>query len=162
MCWSLWTLGLALLCAVVFAGQGGALKALLELPLWSPLARLTFSTYLVHPMVIMVGIAARGGMPAHFSLVHLFFLFIGYSALSGLSAFLFYFWVEGPFGELERLLFHRQAPSKAAAHKAKTVDGAEDEADSLSKDRQQQEQQQNPGTVVIVPLQEESGMAVAQ
>lgn len=66
LCWSAWTLGLAMLCAVVFAGQGGPLKALLELPFWSVLARLTFSTYLVHPMVIMVVISSRGGMPAHF------------------------------------------------------------------------------------------------
>ncbi len=77
LCWSAWTVGLALICAVVFAGQGGPLKALLELPFWSPLARLTFSTYLVHPMVILVVISSRNGMPAHFRYVCMRCLCVG-------------------------------------------------------------------------------------
>lgn len=46
------------------------------------------------------------------SLVYLFSLFIGYSAISGLAALIFYFWIEAPFGELERLLFSRAPATK--------------------------------------------------
>lgn len=142
-----------MVCAVVFAGRGGPLKALLELPLWSPLARLVFATYLVHPMTIQVVIASRGGAPAHFSLVYLFYQFVGYSAVSGLAAFLFYMWVEGPFGELERLLFHRPS-SRAGGSKSGKKEGTE--AAEVEK----------PASVVVVPVQlteagEGSGSAAA-
>lgn len=138
LCWSAWAFGLALLCAVVFAGKGGPLKTLLELPLWSPLARLVFSTYLVHPMTIQVVIASRGGAPAHFSLVYLFNQFIGYSAISGLTSFLFFLWVEGPFGELERVLFHRPSRKKELSVVGKNLDAHEVETQA---------------SVVVVPVQ---------
>lgn len=59
------------------------------------------------------------------SLVFLFYQFIGYSALAGLTSFLFYFWVEAPFGELERLLFHR--PTTGGMGNGKVVEGLQTE-----------------------------------
>lgn len=41
----------------------------------------------------------------HSSLVSIFNEFIGFSAVSGIAAVVFYFLVEAPFGEAERLLF---------------------------------------------------------
>lgn len=46
-------------------------------------------------------------------MLHLFNAFLGYSALSGLSAVVFFFLVEAPFGELERLLFSGLPPPKS-------------------------------------------------
>lgn len=88
-------------------------------------------------MVIQVVIGARGGTPAHFSLVFLFYQFIGYSALAGLTSFLFYFWVEAPFGEVERLLFH---PAQGAGGKGK--------GDVVEPDTEKQAH----ASVVVVPV----------
>lgn len=71
------------------------------------------------------------------SLVYLFHLFIGYSALAGLTACLFYFWVEAPFGELERLLFQRRP---APAIKGVVVEEERIKEDPLA------------GVVVVVPV----------
>jgi hypothetical protein len=108
-----WALGLACICAVLFTGQGGWLKRLLELPFWSVAARLTFSTYLVHPMTIWVILGSRGGQPYHFSLVGIFADFVCFSTMSLIAAVVFYFVVEGPFGEVEKWVFKgRKGPSK--------------------------------------------------
>lgn len=88
-------------------------------------------------MTIQVVIGSRGGAPAHFSLVYLFHQFIGYSAISGLTSFFFYLWVEGPFGELERLLFHR--PSRKGGKREVSGTGKSVDTEEAS--------------VVVVPVQ---------
>eukprot|EP00624_Nannochloropsis_granulata_P007708 evm.model.NODE_910_length_7741_cov_21.375921.1 len=45
-----WVMGLVLLCGVLALGRGGWIKTFLELPFWAVPSRLTYSTYLVHPM----------------------------------------------------------------------------------------------------------------
>lgn len=158
-----WVLGLALICAVLFAGQGGLLKTLLvrawvcyvcvmlfsldsfcgtachthnnetqtepphtstkpsqkpkqqEQPFWSVLARLVYSCYLVHPMTIWLILGSRGGQPFHFSLISVTSELLGFAAMSGLAAVVFYFFVEAPFGEAERLLFKPPARKKETA-----------------------------------------------
>jgi hypothetical protein len=108
-------------------------------------------------MVILVVISSRGGMPAHFSLVYLFYQFMGYSALSGLTAFLFYFWVEAPFGELERLLFHRRA---AGGGRTLLQSEKEKEVEALSGPVGDDDDRQ---AVVIVPVAPVDGrVTVAQ
>jgi len=49
--WSGWVVGLVLLCGVLALGRGGWIKRFLEMPFWAVTSRLTYSTYLVHPMV---------------------------------------------------------------------------------------------------------------
>jgi len=112
-----WVLGLALVCAVLFAGQGGPLKRLLELPFWSVAARLTFATYLVHPMVIWVILGNRGGQPYHFTVVSIASDFVGFSTMSLVAAVAFFFVVEGPFGELERWAFKGRERAKTTTGK---------------------------------------------
>lgn len=121
---SAWVLGLGLVCAVLFAGQGGLLKTLLELPFWSVLARLTYSVYLVHPMTIWVILASRGGQPYHFSLVALFSDFVGFSAMSAIAGLVFFFLVEAPFGEFERLIFKGGSGASRAVEKQLSGGGA--------------------------------------
>lgn len=52
---SAWVMGLCFLCGVLAMGRGGLLKKFLELPFWAVTSRLTYSTYLVHPMVGRTG-----------------------------------------------------------------------------------------------------------
>lgn len=74
-------------------------------------------------------------------MLHLFNAFLGYSALSGISAVVFFFLVEAPFGELERLLFSRLPPPKA---KGKGMElGQEKE------EEEGEEERINEATVVI-------------
>ena len=44
---SAFTIGLAVLCFLCFTRRGGVVQAILELPLFAPLAKLTFCAYLV-------------------------------------------------------------------------------------------------------------------
>ncbi len=50
---------LSLLCWPSFRGHRGMIGRLLELPLWEPLAKLTYAMYLVHPSVLSVMFWAR-------------------------------------------------------------------------------------------------------
>ena len=74
--------------------------------------------------VILTVISSDGGQPFHFSMLHLFNAFLGYSTLSAISAVVFFFLVEAPFGELEKLLFSRLPE---AAIKGKEIEGEEEE-----------------------------------
>lgn len=179
-----WAIGLCLLCGVLATGRGGPLKRLLELPFWSVTSRLTYSTYLCHPMVrfglsvcldwiegeewiaschfsflscyptskttqaILTAISSAGGHPFHFSMLNIFNEFLGYAVLSGLSAVVFFFLVEAPFGELERLLFSRLPKVDQQAEKAL--------AGTLDK---QEKDVVNAAVVIVPEASEMSGVA---
>jgi len=49
-----WSLGVAAMLYACVIGSGGWVNTALSLPLWEPLARLTFATYLLHPVVMSV------------------------------------------------------------------------------------------------------------
>ena len=149
---SAWITALCVVCGVVAMGKGGPLKTFLELPFWAITSRLTYSTYLVHPMVIMTVIASRGGHPFHFSMLNLFNEFLGFATLSGFSAVVFHFLAEAPFGELERLLFSGVVGDrKSVGNKKKlTVDG--DDSDTKLGDGGINK----GGSDVIVPVAEVS------
>jgi len=80
---------------------------------------------------ILTAISSAGGQPAHFSMLNLFNTFLGYSTLSAISAVVFFFLVEAPFGELERLLFSRLPP---APLKGKGMEGGEEEEQEVNKE----------------------------
>ena len=148
-----WVLGLALVCAVLFAGQGGFLKTVLELPFWSVAARLTFATYLVHPMTIWLILGSRGGQPYHFSLVSIFSEFVGFSSVSAIAAVIFYFLVEGPFGELERWVFKGPA-GRGNAMAAKGEKQVESGSSKMEDDKGRDDGGQE--LVAVVPVSEAS------
>jgi len=50
----LWAFGLSLLSITCFLGQGGIVQSILAHPAWVPFSRLTFATYLIHPIVLNV------------------------------------------------------------------------------------------------------------
>lgn len=66
-------------------------------------------------------------------MLHLFNAFLGYSTLSAISAVVFFFLVEAPFGEMEKMLFSRLPPasssslSSSSLVKGKGIEGGEEE-----------------------------------
>lgn len=99
-----WTVGLAILVYVFASGDGGLLARFLSARIWDPLARLTFSAYLVHP-IIMFAVAASFKSTFTYSAGNVGAYFALFCALAyGCSAALF-FLIEKPLQNLEPLLF---------------------------------------------------------
>eukprot|EP01132_Coremiostelium_polycephalum_P004322 gene4322-5409_t len=59
-----------------FYGHGGLLKYFLELPVWKPISKLTYATYLVHPMVIYIRVLSATVL-FHYSWTEFAYTFIG-------------------------------------------------------------------------------------
>ena len=91
-------------CAGLSNGYGWFVNSFLSMKLWTPLARMTFCAYLVHPWVIIV---VYGELQSHFhytdsSLACYFvsFLIISYAVAAVLCVV-----VEFPLGAIEMLVF---------------------------------------------------------
>ena len=108
-----WAVALSLLCWPSFRGHRGMIGRLLELPLWEPLAKLTYAMYLVHPSVLSVMFQARRGGRIYFSEPWWGFAFLGAASATGLVAVVLYLFVELPFHNLVMLLRKRLATPPA-------------------------------------------------
>ena len=106
-----WTLALASLVFVWMSSVGPSLKnslvsSFLSAPLWAPLARLTYSAYLWHPVLMYVIYGGRDRLGdysvAYFAVHSAFFIFAAY-ALAVVSFIL----VEKPLMNLEALFLPR-------------------------------------------------------
>ena len=104
-----WAIALSLLCWPSFRGHRGLIGRILELPLWEPLAKLTYAMYLVHPSVLSVMFQARRGGRIYFSEPWWGFAFLGAASATGLVAVVLYLFVELPFHNLVMLLRKRLA-----------------------------------------------------
>ncbi|XP_060083287.1 O-acyltransferase like protein-like [Ylistrum balloti] len=92
---------------VVFAchnNMGGPVNSLLSWKGFVPLSRLTFSCYLIHPVVMLVHGFSRRALfyVTDYNMVH---LFLGNLTVSFMSAFLLTVTIESPFIALEKLMF---------------------------------------------------------
>ena len=108
-----WAVALSLLCWPSFRGHRGLIGRILELPLWEPLAKLTYAMYLVHPSVLSVMFQARRGGRIYFSEPWWGFAFLGAASATGLVAVVLYLFVELPFHNLVMLLRKRLATPPA-------------------------------------------------
>ena len=104
-----WAVALSLLCWPSFRGHRGMIGRLLELPLWEPLAKLTYAMYLIHMPLIEIFYWARRGGRIYFSVPWWCFAFLGVSTATGLVAVVLYLFVELPFHNLVMLLRKRLA-----------------------------------------------------
>ncbi|XP_013785865.1 nose resistant to fluoxetine protein 6-like [Limulus polyphemus] len=110
---TVFTLGLAwITCACVY-GYGGPVNALLS---WEPfivLGRLTYTSYLIHPLVIYVrsGTVREGQFFSHFEQVCRFLIYL---VLSMCLASVLHLIFEVPFMKLERFLLPQPTPSKSS------------------------------------------------
>jgi peptidoglycan/LPS O-acetylase OafA/YrhL len=108
-----WAVALSLLCWPSFRGHRGMIGRLLELPLWEPLAKLTYAMYLIHMPVLEIFFKARRGGRIYFSYTWWGFAFLGVSCATGLVAVVLYLFVELPFHNLVMLLRKRLATPRA-------------------------------------------------
>ena len=94
-------------------GHRGMIGRLLELPLWEPLAKLTYAMYLIHMPVLEIFFKARRGGRIYFSVPWWGFAFLGVSCATGFVAVVLYLFVELPFHNLVMLLRKRLATPPA-------------------------------------------------
>ncbi|KAF2070537.1 hypothetical protein CYY_008142 [Polysphondylium violaceum] len=101
---TLFTVGFAIFILGTFYGYGGFLKWILELSIWKPFSKLTYSVYLIHPVIIMVRVLSSSQM-FHYSWTEFAYSYIGNLAVSFGAAFVIHLCVEKSFVNLERLIF---------------------------------------------------------
>jgi len=92
---------------VVYAchfGLGGAVNSLLSWRAFIPLSRLTYSAYLIHPIVIQVFYSSFE-TPLHFSDIVVAYYFASFVVITYASAFLLAVCIEFPMSNLEKLVF---------------------------------------------------------
>ncbi|CEF63400.1 Acyltransferase 3 domain and Nose resistant-to-fluoxetine protein, N-terminal domain-containing protein [Strongyloides ratti] len=108
-----WGISLSFIVISCFYGHGGIINRFMSWPLWSPLGKITYSTYLIHLMVITYVI---GGMEDQFIFVSVWNTFI-YIILPIiiLSFFFSFIWCaifEVGVGKIEDLLLDRRGEGK--------------------------------------------------
>eukprot|EP00058_Branchiostoma_floridae_P000744 XP_002586232.1 hypothetical protein BRAFLDRAFT_109419 [Branchiostoma floridae] len=106
---------------VVFAcsvDMGGIITEFLSWSGWMPLSRLTYTAYLVHPIIMHVYVMSRKAL-LFYSATNWWFYFIAYSFMAFLCGFVASIMVEFPFFGLEKLIFPQRRgrdSSKASNH----------------------------------------------
>ena len=99
-----WAAALGVLLYLCATGRGGCVTPLLSLPIWQPMARLSFWMYLIHEEVLN-GLTMTVVRPLHYSPTELAQLYISACAFCALSAALLHLLVELPFAAAEKALF---------------------------------------------------------
>ncbi|KAN0033258.1 hypothetical protein ACTA71_002682 [Dictyostelium dimigraforme] len=96
--------GLAIFMIATFFGYGGIVKWFLELGFFKFFSKLTYSSYLVHPLVIMFRIYSMTTF-LHYSVTEFIVYYAGNIATTFAAAFVIHLLIEKPFINLERLIF---------------------------------------------------------
>ena len=104
-------LGAAWFMFISFLGDGGLVRSLLGAHFWTPLARLTYSTYLVHPTVISVVYYSLRNYVTYSTVSSIYFM-IGHATISFGAALIIFCIIEKPGLSLEMLLFSRGGRKK--------------------------------------------------
>merc|ERR1712091_92456 len=86
-------------------GRKGFLNLMLSLPIYAPLAKLSFLGYLIHLDWIQLFSATQAGLWEHYTPVSQLRNCFGYIAIALLSALVIHMIFELPFARLEKLLF---------------------------------------------------------
>ncbi|XP_033121019.1 O-acyltransferase like protein-like [Anneissia japonica] len=92
---------------VIFAcvnGHGGFVNTILSWAFWTPLARLSYGAYLLHP-IVMYAVIYSWKTLFHFSYVDYAFFFVGSIVFAYASSFILAILIEGPFMRLEKVIF---------------------------------------------------------
>ena len=123
------------LCYIIFAcvhNSGGPINWFLSHPLWQPISRLCYATYLVHfHVIVLMMLTTKTSF--YFSELSAFHAFIGNYVLTLWVAFIATMLFESPIVILEKLLFNTKKESNPGN---KTV--SNDRHNRMDPDRQQQ------------------------
>lgn len=99
----LWCCAMAWIVVACVHGYGGPVNTFLSLKLWMPLSRLTYNSYLVHPLVLYFTYMNVERL-YHIDMYSLAVLYIGQLVLTHMFAYLLAMTVEFPFSTLIKLL----------------------------------------------------------
>lgn len=99
-----WGVGLALLVFACHNGYGGLINTFLSMKIWTPLSRMTFNAYLVHPIVIFV-IYNQLQTSIHLTDITMSVYTVAFVVISYAVAAVVCVCVEFPLGTIEMLLF---------------------------------------------------------
>ena len=99
-----WALGLALLVFICHNGYGGVVNSFLSMSFWVPLSRLTFTAYLVHPIILTV-IFSSAREPLHYTDVVMAVYAVSVVVLSYGAAMVVAAFVEFPISNVEATVF---------------------------------------------------------
>ena len=100
----LWAVGLALIVIACHNGYGWFVNSFLSMSLWTPLARMTFNAYLVHPIVMTV-VYGQLQTTLHYTDITMACFFVVFVVLSYAVAGLVCIFVEFPLSSIEMLVF---------------------------------------------------------
>lgn len=103
---TLWSVSMGWLFFVCITKQGGLVNRILSWPIWAPLARLNYSTYLIHLTVIFITINNQR-LPFYYQphlVVNIFLTQVVFSYVAGILVSIFF---ETPFFVLEKKIFRR-------------------------------------------------------
>ena len=104
---TLWGLGLSLFIFICFSGMGGPIDAFLSWGVFVPLSRLTFSAYLIHPVVIAVFMFSLRDKLYYYDITYAF-LIVGLVAMSYVAAAIIAICIEFPLSNVEDLILRRK------------------------------------------------------
>ena len=104
---TLWGLGLSLLIFICYSGMGGPIDTFLSWGVFVPLSRLTFTAYLIHPIVISASLSSL-----RYTLVYedtsFVYMIVGLVTLSYGAAAVFAVCIEFPLANIEEMLLKRK------------------------------------------------------
>ncbi len=103
---TLWSLAIGWLFFLCMTNRGGIVNKILSWPIWSPFARLNYSTYLIHLTVIFIVITNQR-IPSYYQPHLVLNNFVSYIFFSYVTAIVLVIFVETPFFIIEKKLFKR-------------------------------------------------------
>jgi peptidoglycan/LPS O-acetylase OafA/YrhL len=128
-----WGLGLALLVFACHNGYGGLINTFLSMKIWTPLSRMTFNAYLVHPVVLTV-VYGQMQKTFHATDITMATFAVAFVVLSYAVAGVVCVAVEFPLGSVEMLLFKTFGLEVRQSHRiSKEVDKLEGKEEGLGK-----------------------------
>lgn len=99
-----WCCGLGITMILCFQGRFlPLLENILNLPMWQPIAKLSYSTYLIHTSVLIMDFCQQDS-PIEYMPSTMFFNFVAFTATSLFAAFWIYMFVEKPAANLQMKL----------------------------------------------------------
>ncbi|KAJ8021728.1 Nose resistant to fluoxetine protein 6 [Holothuria leucospilota] len=104
---TLFSIGVAWVAFACTTGHGGLINSFLSWSFWTPMARLTYCAYLLHPIVIALYSYTKQ-IPFHWTVIENTYMFLANAVMSYFAAFCLSLLVEGPTMGLEKVILGKK------------------------------------------------------